>query len=67
MGAGVTLTTQKPLPQLTAYVSARFGLKRCVSSPVGDVEKYATDPAWKDLVLFYENYDGDTGLGCGAR
>ncbi|XP_064618493.1 uncharacterized protein LOC135482436 [Lineus longissimus] len=32
----------------------------------GNAEKYATDPVWRDLVLFYENYDGDTGRGCGA-
>ena len=33
----------------------------------GDDPRYATDPNWKDLVLFYEYFDGDTGRGCGAR
>jgi hypothetical protein len=32
----------------------------------GDDERYATDPYWKDLVLFYEYFHGDTGRGCGA-
>ena len=32
----------------------------------GDERRYATDPAWRDLVLFYEYFDGDTGRGCGA-
>ena len=33
----------------------------------GDEERYAKDEHWKDLVLFYEFFDGDTGRGCGAR
>ena len=28
--------------------------------------RYAEDPAFKDLVLFYEYFDGDTGRGLGA-
>jgi len=32
----------------------------------GDEPRYADDPAWRDLVLFYEYFDGDTGRGCGA-
>ena len=28
--------------------------------------KYATDPAWRDLVQFYEYFHGDTGRGAGA-
>jgi hypothetical protein len=32
----------------------------------GGEERYASDPAWKDLVLFYEYFHGDTGRGCGA-
>uniref|UniRef100_A0A0B7B421 Mannosylglycerate hydrolase MGH1-like glycoside hydrolase domain-containing protein n=1 Tax=Arion vulgaris TaxID=1028688 RepID=A0A0B7B421_9EUPU len=32
----------------------------------GGDERYATDPHWKDLVLFYEYFHGETGRGCGA-
>ena len=32
----------------------------------GEEARYAADPAWRDLVLFYEYFDGDTGRGCGA-
>ena len=32
----------------------------------GDDPRYANDPAWKDLVLFYEYFHGDNGRGCGA-
>ena len=33
----------------------------------GDDPRYANDPDWKDLILFYEYFNGDTGKGCGAR
>ena len=33
----------------------------------GDDPRYANDPNWKDLVLFYEYFNGDSGKGCGAR
>ena len=32
----------------------------------GDDARYAKDPAWKDLVLFYEYFHGETGKGLGA-
>jgi hypothetical protein len=33
----------------------------------GDDQRYATDPNWKDLALFYEYFHGDTGRGLGAN
>jgi len=37
------------------------------SRPVhGAQRKYADDPHFRDLVLFYEYFHGDTGRGCGA-
>jgi hypothetical protein len=32
----------------------------------GGAARYANDPHWRDLVLFYEYFHGDTGRGCGA-
>jgi hypothetical protein len=32
----------------------------------GGDHRYATDPAWKDLILFHEFFHADTGRGCGA-
>ena len=29
-------------------------------------EKFQTDPHWRDLILFYEYFHGDTGAGLGA-
>ena len=30
-------------------------------------DQYRDDPHWRDLVLFYEFFHGDSGHGCGAR
>jgi hypothetical protein len=32
----------------------------------GDNEYFQSDPNWRDLVPFYEYFDGDTGRGLGA-
>ena len=32
----------------------------------GSVEKFQHDPHWKDLILFYEYFNGDNGAGIGA-
>jgi hypothetical protein len=31
-----------------------------------NVEKFQTDPHWRDLILFYEYFHGDSGTGVGA-
>ena len=32
----------------------------------GDIEKFRTDPHWRNLVLFHEYFHGDSGAGVGA-
>jgi hypothetical protein len=32
----------------------------------GAVDKFQSDPFWRDLILFYEYFHGDTGAGLGA-
>jgi hypothetical protein len=32
----------------------------------GGDRRFAEDPHWRELVLFHEYFDGDTGRGCGA-
>ena len=32
----------------------------------GRDERFRSDPHWRDLVLFYEYFDGDNGRGVGA-
>jgi hypothetical protein len=58
-----------------------FDVARCISErlvsiflkdqsgrrPVyGATEKFQTDPHWRDLILFYEYFNGDNGAGIGA-
>ncbi|NER35664.1 MAG: glucosidase [Oscillatoria sp. SIO1A7] len=33
----------------------------------GGIEKFQTDPHWRDLILFYEYFHGDNGAGIGAN
>ncbi|OWA51090.1 hypothetical protein BV898_15590 [Hypsibius exemplaris] len=42
------------------------GFRACHGKDLRLSEKYATDPHFKDLVLFYEFFHGDNGRGCGA-
>jgi hypothetical protein len=32
----------------------------------GNVERFQTDPHWRDLMLFHEYFQGDSGAGLGA-
>jgi hypothetical protein len=32
----------------------------------GEAEPFQRDPWWRDLLLFYEYFHGDTGAGIGA-
>ena len=32
----------------------------------GGIEKFQTDPHWRDLILFHEYFHGDNGAGLGA-
>jgi hypothetical protein len=33
----------------------------------GKLDKFQTDPHWRDLLLFYEYFHGDSGAGVGAN
>ena len=48
---------------VSIFVPGKDGKRPCH----GDDPRYASDPNWKELVLFYEYFHGDTGRGCGAR
>jgi len=67
IGSGQQLT----LSQVGHYISRRLlslftpdGTGRRPAH--GDEARYAKDPAFRDLVLFYEFFHGDTGRGLGA-
>ena len=50
--------------RLAAHLPAR---SRTDAGPcTARVARFQTDPHWRDLVLFYEYFHGDTGAGLGA-
>jgi hypothetical protein len=66
-GSGHMMNLQQVADDLRARLARIFlpdsnGHRPCH----GTEERYATDPRWKDLVLFYEYFHGDTGRGIGA-
>ncbi len=66
-GSGVWMTLKEVATELSRRMSNLFlpdaeGRRPCH----GDDPRYRDDPYWKDLVLFYEYFHGDTGRGCGA-
>jgi hypothetical protein len=66
-GSGQWMTLKQVAAELSRRLSSLFlpglaGRRPCH----GDDPRYADDPHWKDLILFYEYFHGDTGRGCGA-
>ncbi len=66
-GSGVMMTLRQVAAEISRRLASLFlpdknGRRACH----GDDPRYVTDPHWKDLVLFYEYFDGDTGRGLGA-
>jgi hypothetical protein len=67
VGSGKMLTLGEVASELSARLSGIFlpdadGRRACH----GDETRYATDPHWRDLVLFHEYFHGDNGRGVGA-
>ena len=44
------------------FLPDRYGYRPCH----GQLARFATDPHWRDLILFNEYFHGDNGRGCGA-
>jgi hypothetical protein len=66
-GSGQYMNLSQVARELERRLAGIFLPDSSGSRPVnaGDA-RYARDPYWKDLVLFYEYFDGDTGRGVGA-
>ncbi|MDQ3812786.1 MAG: glucosidase [Armatimonadota bacterium] len=67
IGSGQMVNLQEVAREIAARVLHLFladGTGRCAWH--GEDRRFADDPHWRDLVLFYEYFDGDTGRGCGA-
>ncbi|MGA2582798.1 MAG: glucosidase [Tepidisphaeraceae bacterium] len=67
-GSGKRMTLQQVADELGTRLISLFTADERGSRPChGEEARFATDPNWKDLVLFYEYFDGETGRGCGAN
>ncbi len=66
-GSGRKLTLYQVAEELTRRLASIFLRDAKGRRPVyGDVRKLQEDPHWRDLLLFYEFFHGDTGQGLGA-
>ena len=67
VGSGRQLTLLEVAAELSARFSRLFLPDAAGRRPChGEDGRYASDPAWRDLVLFYEYFHADTGRGLGA-
>ena len=66
-GSGRTMNLQQVAHEIARRLSSIFLPGEGGGRPVhaGD-PRYASDPHWRDLCLFYEYFHGDTGRGLGA-
>jgi hypothetical protein len=66
-GSGKMLTLWDIAAELSRRVTRLFLRGTDGRRPVyGEAAKFQQDPHWRDLVLFYEYFHGDTGAGLGA-
>jgi hypothetical protein len=67
VGSGTLLTLQEVALELESRLSRLFLADQNGRRPChGDEARYASDPHWRNLVLFHEYFDGDNGRGVGA-
>jgi hypothetical protein len=66
-GSNRWLTLDQVSHELAMRLSALFIPRPDGSRPCHGLDRrFADDPHWKDLLLFYEYFDGDNGRGVGA-
>jgi len=67
-GSGNMLTLREIASELSQRLIAMFKTNDDGKRPMyGDTELFQTDPEFKNHLLFYEYFDGDTGRGLGAN
>jgi hypothetical protein len=66
-GSGQLLNLWDVSAQLSKRLVRLFHRGADGNRPVyGGLRKFQQDPYWRDLILFYEYFHGDTGMGLGA-
>jgi hypothetical protein len=66
-GSGTMLTLWEVSQELSRRLASIFLRDGNGRRPVyGGIEKFQSDPYWRDLILFHEYFHGDNGAGLGA-
>jgi hypothetical protein len=66
-GSGKMMTLWEVAGELSRRMTNIFLQDQGGRRPVfGNLEKFQTDPHWRDLILFHEYFHGDSGAGVGA-
>jgi hypothetical protein len=65
-GSGPPMTLWEVGREISRRLSHIFLQKNGRRAVYGDVELFQKDPYWRDLILFYEYFNGDNGAGLGA-
>src|SRR6516162_2761751 len=65
-GSGRLLNLQEVSGELSRRLTGIFTRHNGKRPVYGGNEKFQTDPNWRDLILFYEYFQGDNGAGIGA-
>jgi hypothetical protein len=66
-GSGRMMTLWEVAGELSRRLARIFRRGPDGRRPVyGGIEKFQTDPHWRDLILFHEYFHGDNGAGIGA-
>jgi hypothetical protein len=67
VGSGNQLTLWEVASELSRRLYGIFLPDEKGNRPVyGEIQKFQSDPHWKDLLLFHEYFHGDSGQGLGA-
>jgi hypothetical protein len=66
-GSGRLMNLYQVAEEITRRLSSMFLLDQDGRRPVnGGARKFQEDPHWRDCILFYEYFHGDSGAGVGA-
>ena len=66
-GSGTMMTLSEIAGELSRRMTSIFTRDAGGRRPVfGNLEKFQVDAHWRDLILFYEYFHGDSGAGLGA-
>jgi hypothetical protein len=66
-GSGREMSLMEVAGEIGRRLATTFTRDEAGRRPVfGGIEKFQTDPHWRDLVLFHEYFHGDNGAGIGA-